>query len=120
MIAEKDMQTKARALVWFRKDLRLRDNPALESALANGKEIIPVFIWNEEEGRRWRPGAASRWWLHQALKSLADSIKNLGGCLVLDKGRAEELLPLLSSILLLFLRPLGLLTFLQFWHGIAQ
>ena len=97
MIAEKDMQTKARALVWFRKDLRLRDNPALESALANGKEIIPVFIWNEEEGRHWRPGAASRWWLHQALKSLADSIKNLGGCLVLDKGRAEELLPLLAK-----------------------
>ena len=38
-----------KTIVWFRKDLRLRDNPTLEFALAN-KEI-PVFVWDDEGGR---------------------------------------------------------------------
>jgi deoxyribodipyrimidine photo-lyase len=74
MIAEKDRSAKSRVIVWFRKDLRLRDNPALEVAYKAGKEIVPVFIWNEKEGGQWSPGAASRWWLHQSLKDLGQSI----------------------------------------------
>jgi len=42
MIAEKDRSAKSRVIVWFRKDLRLRDNPALEVAYKAGKEIVPV------------------------------------------------------------------------------
>ena len=67
MIADpSSIPTGGRALVWFRKDLRLADNPCLEAALKSGKEIIPVYIWNKEEGGAWSPGAAARWWLHQA------------------------------------------------------
>jgi deoxyribodipyrimidine photolyase len=33
------------ALLWFRLDLRLSDNPALAAALARGGAVLPVFIW---------------------------------------------------------------------------
>lgn len=58
------------AIVWFRRDLRLADNPALVAACANANTIIPVFIWAPEEEAPWQPGAASRWWLHHALADL--------------------------------------------------
>lgn len=99
MIADSSPPSKGRALVWFRKDLRLQDNPSLEAALKAGKEIIPVFIWNKEEGAQWSPGAASRWWLHHTLKSLEESIGKLGGSLVLQCGKAEEILPELAKTL---------------------
>lgn len=36
-------------LLWFRRDLRLCDNPALTAALEVGAPVIPVFIWSPEE-----------------------------------------------------------------------
>ena len=91
MIAENS--SSAPVLVWFRKDLRLQDNPSLHAALTAKKEIIPVFIWDEEEGGQWSPGAASRWWLHYALESLGREIEKLGGNLILAKGKAVDLIP---------------------------
>ena len=44
-------------LVWFRLDLRLRDNPALAAAVQHGGVIVPVFIWSPEEEAPWQPGA---------------------------------------------------------------
>jgi len=34
----------SRSILWFRRDLRISDNPALLAALAESKEIVPVFI----------------------------------------------------------------------------
>lgn len=39
----------APVLLWFRRDLRLSDNPALISALKVGAPVIPIFIWSPEE-----------------------------------------------------------------------
>lgn len=36
-------------LLWFRRDLRLCDNPALMASLEAGAPVIPVFIWSPEE-----------------------------------------------------------------------
>lgn len=36
-------------LLWFRRDLRLCDNPALTGSLEIGAPVIPVFIWSPEE-----------------------------------------------------------------------
>ena len=72
-------------LVWFRHDLRLDDNPALLAAVAHGS-VVPVFIWAPDEEAPWQPGAASRWWLHQSLTSLAASLAKLGCPLVIRRG----------------------------------
>ena len=34
----------SRSIMWFRRDLRLIDNPALLAAIQAGEEIVPVFI----------------------------------------------------------------------------
>lgn len=79
-----------KALVWFRQDLRLSDNPALLYALENGYAVIPVFILDDENAGEWKRGGASRWWLHQSLQSLN---KNLREHLVFRMGDAKEIMP---------------------------
>jgi deoxyribodipyrimidine photo-lyase len=78
-------------LVWFQQDLRLKDQPALTAAAANGVPVIPVYILPEDEGG-WTPGAASRWWLHHSLKSLGESLEERGLRLILRRGAAEKIL----------------------------
>jgi deoxyribodipyrimidine photo-lyase len=76
------------ALLWYRLDLRLADNPALQAALGHGGPVVPVFIWSPEEEGRWRPGSASRWWLHQSLARLETSLRQRGSRLIIRRGPA--------------------------------
>ncbi len=72
-----------RCIIWFRKDLRITDHPGIAHAISNGYEILPLFLWDEGE-HRWQEGAASRWWLHHALKDLDQQIQQRGGKLVVS------------------------------------
>jgi deoxyribodipyrimidine photo-lyase len=74
------------ALVWFRRDLRLSDQPALQQALARHERVIPVYLHAPEEESPWAPGAASRWWLHHALADLDQQLRGLGSGLILRQG----------------------------------
>lgn len=76
------------AIVWFRRDLRLADNPALTEALANYDQVLPVYI-QPAAAAPWDAGAASNWWLHYALDDLRQA---LGGRLLLRLGPALETL----------------------------
>jgi deoxyribodipyrimidine photo-lyase len=80
------------ALVWFRQDLRLSDNDALNRALATAAVVVPVFIWSPDEEAPWCPGAASQWWLHQSLTALHASLTARGSRLVIRRGPAEKAL----------------------------
>jgi len=75
------------ALVWFRRDLRLADNPALAHALGHAERVVPVYILPPEalEGA-WTPGAASRWWLHHSLAALDAQLRESGAQLVIRQG----------------------------------
>ncbi|MBX9773977.1 MAG: DNA photolyase family protein [Xanthobacteraceae bacterium] len=76
-------------VVWFRQDLRIRDNPALAAAHARGK-VAPIFILDDvTPGPRRRWGGASRWWLHHSLVSLRHDL----GHLALFKGAPSDVLP---------------------------
>ena len=75
-------------LVWFRRDLRLADNPALCQALARCERVIPVYIHAPEEEQPWQPGAASHWWLHHSLTALADRLAALGSRLIVAEGES--------------------------------
>jgi len=83
-------------LVWFRRDLRLSDNPSLHSAIKRsietGTEVIPVFIYSPEEEGAWTPGEASNWWLHHSLLSLATRIEEKGSKLIIRRGGAKQIL----------------------------
>lgn len=86
-------------VVWFRRDLRLSDNPALQAALATGEAIVPVYVHDNNEAGDWRPGGASRWWLHGSLSALDADLRQRSGAggLVLRSGRAEAVIPALAA-----------------------
>ena len=66
------------AIVWFRRDLRLDDNPALTAAARQHDAVVCVYIHAPEEEAPWSPGAASRWWLHQSLTALETALASRG------------------------------------------
>lgn len=78
----------APVIVWFRQDLRLADNPALTAACESGQPVIPVYILDDESAGDWKPGGASRWWLHHSLSSLDADLKALESRLILLRGDA--------------------------------
>jgi deoxyribodipyrimidine photo-lyase len=83
-------------IVWFRQDLRLADQPALQAALATGQPVVPVYILNTDPDP-WSPGAASRWWLHHSLASLDASLRQRGAGLVLRCGSPVDVLSQLAE-----------------------
>jgi deoxyribodipyrimidine photo-lyase len=78
-------------IVWFRQDLRIRDNPALLAAAAKGA-VVPVFILDETHDD-WPLGGASRWWLHHSLAALRTEL----GRLALFRGAPADILPALAK-----------------------
>lgn len=84
------MAEQGTVVVWFRRDLRLHDNPALDAAVETGMPIIPLFVWQPDEEGKWAPGAASRWWLHQSLTALDAELRRLGSRLVIRRGPTNE------------------------------
>lgn len=80
------------ALVWFRQDLRLTDNPALVEACQHCAQVIPVFIDDPTPKTISQLGAASRVWLHHSLQELDKSLRVFGSSLVLRQGPALAIL----------------------------
>jgi deoxyribodipyrimidine photo-lyase len=85
------------SIVWFRRDLRLADNPALQAAIAASEPVIPVFIWAPEDDAEWPPGAASRWWLQRSLAELGRSLEDRGSRLVIRRGPSANALARLAA-----------------------
>ncbi|MBV8184690.1 MAG: deoxyribodipyrimidine photo-lyase, partial [Hyphomicrobiales bacterium] len=84
------------AIVWFRDDLRLADNPALDAAVASGSPLICIYVQDEESDGLRSLGGAAKWWLHGALDDLQASLRHLGGELVIMRGASAQLLERLA------------------------
>ena len=80
------------AIVWFRNDLRLNDQPALQAALRGGFNPIPLYIHAPEEEGIWQPGAASNTWRHRSLLALDESLRRRGSRLNILRGPTLEAL----------------------------
>jgi deoxyribodipyrimidine photo-lyase len=80
------------AIVWFRQDLRLADNPALDAAIASKAPVVALFVLDDEAAGPWKAGGASRWWLHKSLEALAADLAQRGSRLILRRGRADDVL----------------------------
>ena len=76
-------------IVWFRRDLRLQDNPALDAAIRAHDRVVCVYIYSPGEERPWRPGAASRWWLHHSLVALDADLRKRGTELHIVSGKSS-------------------------------
>jgi deoxyribodipyrimidine photo-lyase len=92
------LMTRPPSIIWFRRDLRLDDNPTLHAALAHGKTVIPVFIWEPKAEGKWPIGRASRCWLHWSLKNLDASLRVVGSRLIIRHGNTlDNLLQLVDE-----------------------
>lgn len=78
-------------IMWFRQDLRLHDNPALEYALSH-TYILPIHILDPENAGEWRLGQASRWWLDKSLQKLSQSLLSHQHTLHLFHGNSQTIL----------------------------
>src|SRR3954447_19904278 len=82
------------ALVWFRRDLRVHDHPALTAAQREAELVVPVFVLAPrllDAGRF--PSANRAWFLLASLRELRGALRERGAELFVRAGRPEEVLP---------------------------
>ena len=82
-------------MLWFRRDLRLADHPALLAAASDAgrrQAVVPLFVVDPQ---LWGPaGAPRRAWLIRSLRELR---AGLAGRLVVLHGRPEDVVPALAA-----------------------
>lgn len=86
-----------RALVWFRRDLRVEDHAALSLALRSSRAVFCVFVFDTEildalEDRRDRRVE----FIHESIVELDAALRELGGALFVLHGRARDEIPALA------------------------
>jgi deoxyribodipyrimidine photo-lyase len=81
----------APALVWFRDDLRLSDQPALHAAAASGRPLICLYVFDAGRSEGRALGAAVRWWLHHSLGAHAAALEKIGGRLDIVEANHADL-----------------------------
>ena len=88
--------TAPAAVVWFRRDLRLADHPALQAAAdearALGRPLLGLFV--VEDGLLATGGPNRRSYLARTLAALDGSLE---GRLLLRRGRPEDVVPQVAA-----------------------
>ena len=87
------MSTPQPALMWFRDDLRLRDNAALDWIAQQGPVIAVVIEEDPETTRARKLGAAARWWWQRSIHRLKNSLAAHGVPLLYHSGDPREIIP---------------------------
>ncbi len=80
------------AIHWFRRDLRLTDNTALNAAAAEGNGVIPVYILSSWKGSHAWTGPGRQAFLCSCLQSLDSNLRSKGGRLIVREGSADSVL----------------------------
>ena len=80
------------ALLWFRRDLRLSDHPALAAAADDGGEVLACFVLDPRLEKS--SGQRRLQFLGDSLRRLRD---DLNGRLLVIRGRPEERIPLIAK-----------------------
>jgi deoxyribodipyrimidine photo-lyase len=89
--------TTGTTVVWFRRDLRLHDHPALTDALANGGRIAPLFVVDERlvSGRWPAPNRVA--FMLRSVAALRDALEAHGGRLFVRVGRPDDVVPAFAA-----------------------
>ncbi|MCJ7712260.1 MAG: DNA photolyase family protein [Chloroflexi bacterium] len=81
------------AIAWFRRDLRIHDNPALTAAVASADVVIPVFVFDDALlNGRW-PAPNRIWFMRESVVALSASLAERGAGLRVLHGRPAEVVP---------------------------
>ncbi len=85
-------------LVWFRNDLRLHDNEMLVEAIAKSDSILPVYIldhrlFGETKYGTLKTGNIRTQFILESVLGLRNSLKQIGGNLLIAAGNPEDIIP---------------------------
>jgi deoxyribodipyrimidine photo-lyase len=85
------------AVVWFRRDLRVRDLPALAHACREHDRVVPLFVFDPAllDGRFRSPARTA--WMLGCLEALDGELRARGGRLVLRHGRPQSEVPRVAA-----------------------
>jgi len=81
------------AIVWFRRDLRIHDHPALVAAIEGADTVIPVFVFDETLLGGRRPAPNRVWFMRESVVALSRSLAKRGASLRVLRGRPAEVIP---------------------------
>jgi deoxyribodipyrimidine photo-lyase len=84
------------ALVWYRRDLRVHDHPALRAALDEHEHVVPVFCLDDRLLHGRHASGPRTGFLLESLADLDGSLRERGGGLVVRRGRPEDELVVLA------------------------
>ena len=90
------------ALVWFRDDLRVTDNPILADAVEQADSVVPVYVVDprrrgESEYGPAKLGPHRTRFRRESLLDLRESLRDRGGDLLVREGRVETVVPELAE-----------------------
>ena len=84
------------SILWFRRDLRITDHPALAAAAAS-EHVVPVFCFDTRlTGGRHASGPRTQFLL-ESLDDLEQSLRDRGSRLVVREGRPEHEIAVLAE-----------------------
>ena len=85
------------SVVWFRRDLRLQDHPALTAAQSDGARIAPLFVLDERlQAGRFR-SANRLWFMRGSVSALATALEVRGAPLSVVRGDPSEVVPAFAA-----------------------
>jgi len=83
-------------ILWFKKDLRIKDNEALIESLKD-RDIIPIYIIEKELWKQ-KPYSDRQWqFCKESLLDLRDSLKKIGQPLIIRTGKVIEIFEEISK-----------------------
>jgi len=85
------------AIVWFRRDLRVHDHPALTAAARAADHVVPVFVLDERLLRGRFPSGPRAHFLLGCLTELRAALRERGANLVVRHGAPERELAALAQ-----------------------
>src|SRR5688572_829164 len=80
------------ALLWFRRDLRLTDHPALTRAMRDFDRVVPVFVLDDALRNGRFSSAPREAFMLGCLRELDAGLRERGSGLVVREGRPEAVL----------------------------
>ncbi|MEH6305101.1 DASH family cryptochrome [Olivibacter sp. CPCC 100613] len=89
-------------LVWFRNDLRVRDNEILWQALSKADRVVPVYVFDPRQytslkSGMYKTGVIRAKFILESVQDLRLSLRALGADLLVVSGYPEEVLPTLAE-----------------------
>ncbi len=92
------------AIVWFRRDLRVHDNPVLQQAIAENDRVVPLYVFDPAlfgEPSRWidepRIGRYRARFIRDSVQDLREQMHERDGELLVHHGDPESVVPAVAE-----------------------